>query len=295
MTEPPSSRQSGIYRQIQRDARRPDAEIFSFIFGENREWQGLAANTRELREAAWRLVQEFYVRKGYMAPGGPGMRIIPQDALPETTTYLAIQAATGQTAATLTLVPDSPLGLPMDDLYRADLDVLRASGRKPAEIAKLVAGLDDTDERLGMEMLLHLFKLAYLTARRLEGCTDLVITVNPRHQKYYRRLLRFEYVGETRRYASVAGAEAVPLRLDLLTAEETIRKRFTDHPSAQNLYRFFVENPDIPDILAWLRKERTPMPPGDLRYFFREKTDLLDRMSASARIYLKGCYPDLKL
>jgi hypothetical protein len=220
------------------------------------------------------------------------MRILPQDALPEVSTFLAQQAPDWAPAATLTAVPDSPLGLPMDALYRQELDVLRGPGRKPCEIAKLVMGESGVgeDAKPDVELLLALFRIGYITARYLEGCTDLVITVNPHHEKYYRRLMRFERLGEPRAYGSVRGAVAVPMRLDLLGAEDTYRRTAALKPAARSFYGYFLDEAQRPALLAWLRRERRSMSEADLRYFFVERTELLRAMTAEQRMYLQGCY-----
>ncbi|HOX07178.1 MAG TPA: hypothetical protein PK280_12310 [Planctomycetota bacterium] len=250
-------------------------------------WNITVASDRQSRERAWRLVHEVYCDKGYQPNRDLGMRLLLQDALPESTTFLAESDPHGtHPLATLTLIPDSPLGLPMDALYGRELDALRAAGRRPCEIAKLVACVE---ERSGMELLLHLFKLAYLSARRLGDCTDFVVTVSPRHEKYYRRLLLFEPIGETRPYDAVNGVLASPLRLDLLTAEDRYREKFGRMSGPGNLHAFFV-NDQEPAILDWLRSGRRPMSEEDLRHFMVERSDLLERASADDRMYLQSRY-----
>ncbi len=251
------------------------------------EWNIDVACDRVGRERAWRLVHDVYCDKGYQARRGAGLRLLLQDALPESLTLLAESRPQGASPlATLTLIPDSPLGLPMDDLYGAELDELRAVGRRPCEIAKLVACVE---ERAGMELLLQLFRLAYLYARRMAGCTDFVITVHPRHEKYYRRLLLFEPIGEPRPYAAVNGVTAVPMRLDLVTAEARYRERFGHLSGRANLHAFFV-NCDEPAILDWLRAGQRPMSEAELRYFMVERSDLLERAAPADRMYLQGRY-----
>lgn len=167
------------------------------------EYRIVVANIRELRERAWRLVYDAYLSKGYMQQDASGMRVLPQDALAETTTFLMERRATGPACAdtgaavaTLTVIPDSPLGLPMDDLYRRELDELRSAGRKPWELGKFVSvGGKNGENGHRTQILLHLFKLGYLTARRLGGATDFVVTVNPRHEAYYRKVLLFKRMG----------------------------------------------------------------------------------------------------
>ncbi len=287
MMAAPRARFTEILKRIETELQRVEG-AYRYRFGGDDRYEVLVANDRPAREQAWSLVYQAYVQKGYMSPCPSRMRILPQDALPGTTTFVARERAGAgdAAAATLTIVPDSPLGLPMDGLYRRELDALRAAGRRPCEIAKLVVCVE---EKAGMEMLMHLFKLAYLAAWRLDGCTDFVITVNPRHEKYYRRLLLFEPIGETRSYESVNGAPAVPLRLDLVKAEERYRQAFGDRSGRANLHAFFV-NAEEPAILGWLRRERAPMTERDLRYFFAEKSDVFARVALAERLYLQECY-----
>jgi hypothetical protein len=250
-------------------------------------WAITVASDRRSRERAWRLVHEVYCEKGYQPDRQQGIRLLLQDALPESATFLAEGSPRGASPlATLTLIPDSPLGLPMDALYGRELEALRSAGRRPCEIAKLVACVE---ERTGMELLLHLFKLAYLYARRTADCTDFVITVHPRHEKYYRRLLLFEPIGETRPYDAVNGVPAVPMRLDLLSAEARYRAKFGGLSGRANLHAFFV-NDQEPAILDWLRSVRRPMSEADLRHFMVERSDLLERASADDRMYLQSRY-----
>jgi hypothetical protein len=285
----PTSRSSVFLREIRRELLRGGPE---FSPGPNPRFRILVANTRELRADAWGLVYRSYLARGYMAESELGMRILSQDALPEASTFLAQQVPDWRATATLTVVPDTPLGLPMDSLYRRELDLLRGAGRKPCEIAKLVMGEagDDEEAKPDVELLLALFRVAYLTARYLEGCTDFVVTVNPHHEKYYRRLMRFERMGEPHSYGAVAGAVAVPMRLDLLSVEAAYRSKAELKPTARRFYGYFLDEEQRPALLAWLRRERRPMSEADLRHFFVERTGLLRELGPEQRMYLQGCY-----
>jgi hypothetical protein len=246
----------------------------------------IVAGTRELREQAWELVHDAYVSKGYMERCPSKMRLQLQDALPEATTFLARERGSGRALATLTVYPDGALGLPMDAIYRRELDGLRAAGRKPCEIAKLVA---DLDLREGARILISLFRLAYLTVRRLEAGTDLVITVNPRHERYYRRLLLFERIGEVKSYGAVGGAPAVPLRLDLETVEQRYHERSAANGGRSDVHDFLVDSDEEP-TLERLRRERRPMSADDFRHFFARRVDLLRMATPSERALIECSY-----
>lgn len=110
---------------------------------------------------------------------------------------------------TLTVGLDVGQGLYADDLYKAEIDRLRAEGRKVAEFTKLAV---DT-KQASKQVLASLFHIAYIHLRRLWRYTDMVIEVNPAHADFYKRMLGFEDFGPQRHCARV-NAPAVLLRLE---------------------------------------------------------------------------------
>jgi hypothetical protein len=263
---------------------------FSYRFGQDRCYEISIANSRESREEAWALAYQAYLDMGYIKPNSAGMRLLPQDAAPATTMLLIRCSNTQRILASLTFMPDGPFGLPMEKHHPEEIRRLRESGAKLCEIGKLVSFSEDT-EHASSELLMHAFKLAYLAARRLEGCTDFVIEVRPHHVGYYSRLLLFERIGPERNYDIVNGKviETVPLRLDLTSAEERCRSRFGHLAGARNLYRFFI-NDEEPFILDWLRRERRPMSAAEFRYFFIERTRIYEDASPDERLFLRRCH-----
>ena len=162
---------------------------------DDRDYVIRVANDRESREKAYRLVYRLYLEKEYARPNRSGMWLSIFDALPETTTLLAERASDGEAVGALTVVCDSPLGLPADELYGAELSALRAQGRRLTEIVSL--GVAE-GTLAGSELLVRLFNLAHLLAHRVREATDFVITVNPRHAGFYRLKLLFSEAGPMR-------------------------------------------------------------------------------------------------
>jgi hypothetical protein len=141
----------------------------------------------------------------------------------------------------------------------------------------------------------HLFKVAYLTAARLVGGTDFLITVNPRHTRFYRRTLLMEPQGPERSYDKVAGAPAVLLGLDLTTAEDRFCGHYGDR--AGSFFRFFVDPATETGILRWVARHHRPLARPALREYFMMKKPLLQSLPRPLRHYLEECYPgyDLRL
>jgi hypothetical protein len=169
------------------------------------------ATTREALDAASRLVHACYVRRGYVTPSDDGRHVSPYLAMPSTAVFVA--RAEDAVVATVSLIVDSPLQLPSDELYAAELAAFRAAGRRLAEVSALAVDEDWRGAALGT--LRTLVQVVGIYGRDIAGVDDLCIAVHPRHAPFYERLLRFRRFGDLRAYDAVNGAPALGLRLDL--------------------------------------------------------------------------------
>jgi hypothetical protein len=186
---------------------------------------GLAATAEDF-DGAFRLVHDQYVARGYMDPHPSGRRTSLHHALASTRVF--VSRAGDDVVGTLTLIPDSLLELPCDVLYRDELKPLRAAGRHIAEVSAFAVADDWRTARL--DIVLALVHLVLVYSTRIARVDDLCITVNPRHVKFYERVLRFERFGPDRDHPGVQGAPAVPLRLDI--------RRAMDEAAAAGAVRF---------------------------------------------------------
>ncbi len=274
----------------------------SYSFGTEDEYRVLVAAERAARERALSLVYGVYLATGLTEPRESRMQLTIHDALPDTTSFLVERSADADSepsaVASLTLIPDGELGLPLDAKARQALDALRSGGHKLVELAKL-ATVGATEKKGGNrrapreEIVLHLFKLAYLTALKAEGATDLIITVSKHQARFFRRVFFFEALDDPAEGADDDGL-TVPLIMDLNTAEEKHRRRAEARPGEQHLYDFFV-NDQEPEILAWLATNRAPLSTDDARYLFAERSRLLQKVDEAARRLILKSYPGLEL
>lgn len=205
------------------------------------------------------------------------------NALPSTTTFIAKQA--GRVVATVTLIPDSPLGIPMDKIYKNEVDALRGQGRRVSEASQLAI-----DNRLfpqgwfsmfNFNKLIFLFKLFKLIldyAAEVEKLDDSCIAVNPKHQYLY-KFIGFEKWGGLKYYGSVNNAPAVAKRLDLHRLEDYFRTK----PS---LYKIFISQKTSPDVFAG----KFQFSAADLEYFFVKKSDILAKATKEQLRYIKSLY-----
>jgi hypothetical protein len=284
MTARPRNRITEVLRGLERSsAGRADLK---YSFGNSGESSIRVAASTEDRLRAWGLVYHNYLEKEYASPNRQRLWYSIFDALPETVTLLAERD--GRTVGTATVVPDSPLELPADGIYDRELAELRRSGRGLCEIISFAVA----EERMNRatRLVKHLCWMSWLVARELIAADDLVITVNPRHAAYYRRVMLFESLGEERAYDKVGGAPAVLLRLDLLTQRERYRARYGHLQGERNLYRFYFGS-ERQEVARRVRRSRRPLTEAALkRYFIRERP-LLPDASPTARGYVEACYP----
>ena len=262
------------YPRFDCETRGEDLNInFEYQFGPNREWRIVVANTRELREKAFRLVYDVYIREGYDLRYGreSGLWCTIHHLHPDTTIFLAEKE--GRLAGSVTVMPDSRLGLPTDRIFPEPLADLRKAGRRLSEISSLV--VTEEPEGIPPELAMHLYRLAHLASLNLLKSTDIVASVMARHRDFYSRFLLFDEVSEAPRLSPKTGEQVSYARLNLETMKERYEQRYARAKGRRNLYRWFFQNEDEPDMVDWLRRSRSPMTTEDLYYFGAQKTNIL--------------------
>jgi hypothetical protein len=167
-------------------------------------------DTADGRNSASMLINKMYAWRGYA-----GTHQFNDD--PNRITLTATDK--GDVVGTLTIGIDSPIGLMADQIFKEELDAHRNRGARLCEFTKLAF---DPSVR-SKTSLANLFHLAVIYARDIHECTDIVIEVNPRHRRFYERMLGFEQEGGLKINARVQ-APAFLLRVNLDFVSEQIRK-----------------------------------------------------------------------
>jgi hypothetical protein len=179
----------------QSQAQSEDTTRFS-----RQEFKVRLATTEDRRKSASLLIEKMYSWRGYETGA------LNRD--PNKITLVAHQD--NIVAGTVTLGLDSPKGLVVDELYKAEVDELRAKGRKIAELTKLAVD----ESSASKSVLAALFHIAFIYAFHIHKYTDFVIEINPRHAFFYKRMLGFNLIGSERMCPRV-NAPAVLLHIDL--------------------------------------------------------------------------------
>jgi hypothetical protein len=188
-----------------------------------------AADSEGHRSSARILVNKMYATRGYhsttAAPDEPTNRIT------------LVASEKDEVIGTLSVSFDTDDGLLVDQLFSDEAGGLRAAGHRLCEFTKLAV---DTSSR-SRRVLASLFHVAYIFAYRLRGFDALLIEVNPRHVRYYEKMLGLRVLGPERLNLRV-NAPAVLMHLDFGYAQQQIGKlagKADIAPGERSLYPFF--------------------------------------------------------
>lgn len=209
-----------------------------------------AADSDGQRSSASILINKMYATRGYRSS------FLPAEKTPERITLVA--SHNDATIGTMTIGFDCSSGLLVDELFSAETDRLRDSGRSVCEFIKLAID-SSVKSRL---VLASLFHVAFICAHRLKGVDNVVIEVNPRHVRYYERMLGFKVAGPERLNPRV-DAPAVLLNLDLAHADRQIA-RFGGQPDyaqslgERSLYPYFFSSQEQAGIVRRLQRQQPP-------------------------------------
>jgi hypothetical protein len=188
--------------------RPGEAQAASSVNCVARELSATVASSREELRAAGDLVMRRYAWRGYRFDARGLDCPVPGEPTGTAITLIASDAA-GETVGTMTLGLDGPGGLLVDHGFAAELEAVRAAGRRVCELTRLAVA-ERADSRF---VLAALFSLAYLLGRVLLHATDVFIEVNPRHVAFYERALGF-VVAAGERLCERVNAPSVLLRLE---------------------------------------------------------------------------------
>ena len=203
-----------------------------------------SADSEGQRTLASILINRMYASRGYRSSSLPGR------PPPERITLLACEQ--DSVIGTITVGFDSPAGLHVDDPFGRETRRLREQGRRMCEFTTLAMDSVVRSKRV----LASLFHVAYIFAHRMMGYDSLLIEVNPRHVRYYERMLGFRVIGEQRLNRRV-NAPAVLLCLDFSHAQNQIARVGGCPALAQHdrsLYPYFFSVEDEAGIVGRLKR-----------------------------------------
>ncbi|MHB1094138.1 N-acyl amino acid synthase FeeM domain-containing protein [Thiobacillus sp.] len=154
---------------------------------------------------------------------------------------------------TVTVGYDTEEGMLVDEIYKPEIDALRAQGRRVGELSKLAI-----DENIGSKQLFaSLIHVAYLYGV-IHECTDAIIEIVPRHKAFYERMLGFKQIGEEKMNNRV-NFPVLLMHLELDYMRQKIEALGGKGKTAKDrsLYPYFFSAHDQEGILGRLLREET--------------------------------------
>lgn len=245
------------------------------------------ATEKDELEQAYKLLHDVYLQEGYSDQQRDSLRLNVHQTHPHTVTFIGKKKE--KVAITMTLYPDSILGLPMEKLYGRELNRLRSKGRRLGEVGALAS--DPSFRRMAATLPFFINKTMFLYAEQYLGLDDLVITVNPKHQAVYEHILLFKRFGKNKSYNTVKGHPAVPLRLNVNTTRKRYKKAYAKAIGEKDLNDFFLIRDSANILLPSAKQPIRTWDNGLFDYFFRERTNLIDELDEKTRFLVISHYP----
>lgn len=192
-----------------------------------------AYSQNDIKEA-FQLVEKKYLEQNYISPDSNFSKEIPECYLAKDSAVFTAKAGDA-ILGTVSVIMDSSFGLPMDDIFRKELEEFRNAGKKIVEIGRLAV-----EKNKDISLLFSLFKLVfhYCVCKKADY---LCITVNPKHSSFY-NYFQFEDKGFVEKYGAVNNAPAALKVLDLGKIQEKraknvlLNKIFFDNPPDYGIF-----------------------------------------------------------
>lgn len=202
--------------------------------------------TKEDQHSAAEIVRKQYEHSGYtLTEGSVDEKMALFLNKPTSKTFLG--SCNGTPLATVSIIGDSPDGLPLDELYQDEVDLLRQKGWRLAEVSQLA--IDTTralellpEKALKRNVLLFPLFSIVLQCGRHDTLDALCIAINPKHEAFY-DALGFETIGGLKYYTSFNQAPAIAKALPLNGHE-------TSAPQESFLYREIAASPIDPRVIT---------------------------------------------
>lgn len=207
----------------------------------------LSGSQQEKKETSL-LIEKRYAWRGYNS-------VSSLDQLPNRMTLNA--ELFGNIYATLTVNIDSPAGLSVDETYPEEVAEFRRQGKRICEFSKFAVEPSVRSKRL----LATLFHMLYLYAYRVQGCTDILIEINPRHRFFYQRYLEFRKIA-TERNCPRVGAPALLMHISCEYVRDRLAElagRWRELPDEKSIYKYgFARDQEDTLILRLIQEGTVP-------------------------------------
>lgn len=263
--------------------------LFTFDFSTHPDLVFKKAETYKEIEQAFQVAFEGFYERGLVEKTESRMRVTKFHALP--TTSILIAKLGDEVIATVTVIVDSAMGLPLEKLW--DINDIRKSSTRIAEISTLAIKKGFRSQR--GKLLLPLCGFMYRFCHEFLGVDTFVAAYHPEVKDFYKCVLLFDDIadGEVKTYEFVQGAAAVAGVLKISELPKIYTAVYGSGPSGRNLGHFFTM-PSPKNYIFGEKKYKGcsdfSLTPSLLEYFFRHKTDVMEQLSDQERKIIANSY-----
>jgi len=273
-----------------------DQDFLNAVIQDNIDYTFKIASSQQELFQAFHLLYKEYRKAGYVTDKPRQILFNQYHLLPETTVFIAKKD--GEVLSTASIVYDSTeAGLPMDCLYRHELDALRKRNRRILEISSLASEKSLT----GIHVATNFTRLVFLYSI-FQKVNDICIMVNPRHVEYYARYFPFTVFGEEKFYPKV-NAPAVALRVDVDEVRAFFERTRMIYTLGHQVFRYYLSvkiaiNYNIFESIASTCPPCMPstlLDAASIHRMLSDEPEVLQGLPKRVRRHLMDCYPGLML
>lgn len=219
----------------------------------------IARNKDEVHRAN-QLIAETYVREGFWQEGEDHVATDKWLNTPHRTVILVIDKQKqnqNEIIGTVSIVKDSPDGLPADGFQPQTINRFRSNGETLAQVTSLAFKKGQSQQQ---KLVLFLFKYALQFVLYYTRIERLLSLCNPRHARFYSMALGFQMLGQAV-YYPYAKAVGQLSTLHLVHAHQQFTESFqSDRARSDNFYHFLLvreeEQLEFPDKSLMLRSRK---------------------------------------
>lgn len=249
----------------------------------------IAETVEEYREAL-AVLYDAYLECGYIPENPSGVYASPHQLTPYSQVFVFKSYL--NVIATMSKVEDSDaFGLPMDCLYKDELDRLRGEGKRIVEFCTFAS---PREERFSNAMVFlkrsMFFQCAY------NGINEICIMVNPKHVAYYKEIFLMEDLGPEKTFPKF-DAPAVGLRISVDDYRDKLSEAYGGEDFDTNMYDFFYARDKE---LSSLHQEELnsfcsfrSMGSSLVSWLCESVPDILDGFDTEKKRQLMALYPDV--
>jgi hypothetical protein len=248
------------------------------------------AEGKEEVEEALKLVHKSYKRVHLTKQNTYGLRITKFHLLP--TTKILIAKYRGKVIATVSLVQDSQIGLPLEDIF--NINTLRRGKRRFLEISSLAIN-PNFSQIGGIKTIFPLIKYLFFYAKKLK-IDDLLCITHPRTESFYEGFLGFKlFDKDIKSVDKVLGAEGIIQHLDISNFMGNLEKLYSKTKNPHNLFNFFQREDNRNFIFRGNKflpvSEISISDPHDFfNLFIQGKDSFLQDLTLKDLVHLKNVY-----